>query len=247
MSLLSRRPRPRALSAALLALLLGCVNDESSARADAARALVRSAIPERFADMLRARYAARRACIDRHFPTTVLVTPRDTSARTREEHERYMRPFELLRDAGLVTLEEVRPGDRDRLPYTAAQVDSGHVARYVLSERGRLDAEPDTAGSGPGERLCYARLRLVVIDTVVTSGPSPAWSLDRGVTFGGAYAYVLHTVVFDSVAPWTPERARRDSLQDVAPRLEQLEGPMPQALQGPSVNGEKGDSDGNRQ
>lgn len=44
----------------------------------------------------------------------------------------------------------------------------------------------------------------------------------------------------------TPEDAYRQGLINRW-ELEQLVGPMPQALQGPSVNGERGDSDGSRQ
>lgn len=228
MPLLRSHARRTAVAAALL-VLVGCVNGESAASAEAGRALVRAATPERFAGLLRARYAARRACLfNRHFPTTVSLTPGDTSARARADEERYTRPYELLRAAGLVTREDVRPGDRDWWPPRNAHVDSGgtrRIVRYVLSERGRRDAEPDTTGSGPGERLCYARRRLVVIDTVVTRGPLPGWSVEKGVNFSGARAWVLHTVAFDSVAEWAPEVARRDTLQEVGPRPDQLEGP----------------------
>ncbi|MGE5268572.1 MAG: hypothetical protein ACM3JG_02745 [Thiohalocapsa sp.] len=44
----------------------------------------------------------------------------------------------------------------------------------------------------------------------------------------------------------TPEDAYRQGLINRW-ELEQLVGPLPQALQGPSVNGERGDSDGSRQ
>lgn len=214
------------VAALALATLSACASDEQKARAAAARALVSASTPDGFAARLRAEYAARRECIEQSFPATVYLTPGDTSLAARSQDERYQRPFALLRDAGLVTGEEVRPGDRDwRLP-PSAWVDSGgtkRIVRYVLSERGRRDAEATPVDGAVVERLCFGRRRLVAVDSVVTRNPTPAWTLEDGVRYGDAWAWVRHTVVVDSLTPWALDLARRDSLRDVMPPASQLE------------------------
>ena len=222
--------RAVALATSFTALtLVACVNEESAARADGARELVRSATPATFAALLKARFAAEHACIpDLLLPQTVLLTPGDTSARARSQDEQYMRRFEILRAAGLVTREEVLPGDPDwRLP-RAAHVDSGgtrRVARYVLTTPALGDAElVDANARNSSARLCFARRRLVSVDSVVTRGPLPGWNPNDGVTSAAPVAFVRHTIAFDSLAAWVPDVGQRDSLQDLLPKPGQLEG-----------------------
>ena len=221
-----------AMATAFAALtLLACVNEEPAARADAARDVVRSATSDTFAALLTARFAAERACIpDLFFPSTVILTPGDTSARARGQDEQYTRRFEILRAVGLATREEVRPGDPDwRLP-NAQHVDSGgthRVVRYTLTERALGDAESvDVKARDSRMRLCFARRRLVSVDSVVTRGPFPGWNPNDGVTSAAPVAFVRQTIAFDSVAAWVPDVAQRDSLQDLLPKLQRLEGPQ---------------------
>ena len=191
------------------------------------RSVVRASTPEVFAVLLRADYAARGECIEWMFPATVTLAPGDTSRQARFDDEKVRRPYELLRDVGLVTREEVRPGDRDWYFRPSAWVDSGgtkRVVRYVLTERGRHDAEQETVARGVVERLCYGRRRLLTVDSVVTRDPLPGWTPDDGVRYGEASAWVLHTVTVDALTPWSLDLARRDTLRDVMPDPKLLEG-----------------------
>ena len=208
----------RSIAGSLALLVVGllvaaCASEESAAGAEEARAVLRTASPERFTELLRARYAAERACLEQRFPATVILSPGDTSRRARLEDERYTRPYELLRAVGLLNREEVHPGDRDWNMPKASHVDSGgphRIVRYALTEGAQRDAQA-TEG---GQHLCYARPRFVVVDSVVTRGLAPSWSPGEGVRYSQAVAYARHVVMFDSVAPWAREVARRDSLQD---------------------------------
>lgn len=218
------------MTALALLALAACVNEESAARADAARAVARSATPETFAALLKARYAAERACIDeRRFPATIILTPGDTSTRTRAQEAQYARPYELLRAAGLVTRGEVLPGDPDwRVPNASGVHPAGveRMVRYILTDRGRRDAEAVAGGRDRLMRLCFARRRLVSVDSVVTRGPLPGWTPNAGVTYSTAFASVRHTIVFDSVATWARELAERDTLRDLLPESSRFNGPQ---------------------
>jgi hypothetical protein len=145
----------------------------------------------------------------------VIQSPGDSSRRARLTDEQYARPYEVLREAGLVTRDEVRPGERDwRLP-ARAFVDSGgpnRVLRYTVSAPARRDAE--RSDGGEGERLCYARRRLVAVVEIVARGPSPSWTPGDGVRYSHAVVFVEHVIAFDSVAPRHRARPRRDGASD---------------------------------
>ena len=211
----------------MLGALAACAGVEEKERAAAARAVVAASTPESFAALLRSEYAARRECIDRPFPAVVFLTAGDSSRQARPETDFSARRYELLRDAGLAIREEVRPGDHDWSGLPASSVDSGgtrRIVRYVLSERGRRDADTETVADGVVERLCYGRRRLLTVDSVVTRRPLPAWTLEDGVRYSSASAWVLHTITIDSMTPWALDLARRDTLRDVMPDVAHLEG-----------------------
>jgi hypothetical protein len=202
--------------------------EASAEEAEVARAFVASATPAGFAELLRARYGAERACLDRRFPEAIILSPGDSSRRARMTDEEYTRPYEVLRAVGLVARDEVQPGERDwRLP-VKGHVDSGglhRVVRYSLAEGARRDAERKDAGGN--QRLCYARPRLIAVDSIIAHEPSPGWSPDEGVRYSQAVVFVGHLVAFDSVAPWVRDVVERDSMSDFGelnPRL--LHGPQ---------------------
>lgn len=200
--------------AVVVLLAAACTSEEAAQAADEARAVMRTATPERFAGLLRERYARERACLEQRFPQAVVVSTADTTPGRRFEDEIFVRPYELLRSVGVVTREEVHPGDPDWKLARKARVDSGgadRIVRYVLTDDARRDAEAIEGG----QHLCYARPRFVTVDSIVPRGLSPSWSPDKGVRYSQAMVFARHVVVFDSVPEWAHEVARRDSLQSL--------------------------------
>lgn len=231
----------RAIRRALLPLvllsvpLLGACSPSEGERLKAAaqRAALERITPDALSLLLRERYATERACLqDIVFPAIVFLDA-DSADPAATRVPIYMRRFETLRGGGLVTREEVRPGDRDWRVGRAAHIDSGgtkRVVRYVLTARGRASSEalPDAHDDGM-EQLCYARRRLLAVDSVVVREPTlrfgqpgvmgagnePARYVDGSIHAG-------HTVAHDSVASWVDDVVRGDSLQDFGelhPRL----------------------------
>lgn len=216
------------------ALLAACVpSDEERARAAAERETLRRATRETFASLLRDHYGAERACLaDLAFPASVFVIIDTTVAAAGTTDHR--RRYEVLHAVGLVEREEIRPGQDGRHPAThVASGGSMRQVRYRLTARGLEGSEPVAGDDGAGaRRLCYARRRLVSVDSVVSRQPSFQFGTvgimggsDAPARYGAGGALVGHTLAFDSVASWVGEVAARDEGYDfleIAPRL--LEG-----------------------
>ena len=230
----TRRPgrAGRALATALLLLASCTPSDEERAKAAAQRDALDRATPDTWAQLLRDHYGAERACLtDLQFPATVIVTVDTTAAGARATDHR--RRYEVLHAVGLVEREEVRPGQAGWILPPAAHVDSGgrnRVVRYLLTARGLEGSEPvATADGSESRRLCYARRRLLSVDSVIVRRPSLQLGTigvmggsDAPARYGDGGAHVGHTLAFDSVATWVEEVAARDSGYDfleLAPEL----------------------------
>lgn len=208
----------RTIALAAVVLLTACASPEARHQRDAWRTMVKEATPDHLAGLLRERFAVEGACLDQLYPATV----HDDTATTADDS--YDRPYELLRSVGLVTREEVHPGDADWALPASASVDSGgtkRITRYTLTPR----AEPYTEPLAPDDarlRLCWAKRRLLGVDSVVTRGPTMSISAGRGVTWTPPTAYVRYAVTFEQVAPWVLEVVPRDTLSEFG----QLRAPM---------------------